>query len=273
MKLIKNKYFVIIISFCLLCIFLFTWNQFKTTRVNERISPSEREFGNHDWKRIDTEFCRIYYYEQESYAKKLAIDIDNIYKDICNKFGHYTKPNLREDGLVTFFLLDGETYKEFTNSNARAGWSGTYGLINIDRKEEGNINLTLRHELIHAVTCYSEDTKATNIPGWFAEGVAQYYQFFDRKLIKDALDKGELVSWNTIKSKSSSNWGKEKRSIKYLQAASIYDFLINTYEEGIINNIFYYKGNFYNIIEQITGKSINELEREWYEYIKNKYTS
>lgn len=265
MKLNRNAYIVILV-FLLTFILLSAYQR-------EGISPFIKVSGDHDWKRIDTEFCRVYYYEQESYAKKIAKDIDSIYKDITNMFGHYTKLNLKEDGFVTFLLLDDKTYKKFSKGGSRASWQKTFGLINIDmKKKNSNINSTLKHELIHAVTCFSDDTKVKKIPGWFSEGVAQYYQFFSRTIVKDAFDNGKLVSWKTIESRSSSDWGKENIGLKYLQAASVYDFLINTYGKDRIDKIFYSRGDFYDILKQVTSKSVNELEEEWQEYIKNKYT-
>jgi len=61
----------------------------------------------------------------------------------------------------------------------------------------------------------------------------------------------------------------DNRPLKYTEAACVYDFLIKKYGEDKIVNIFYTDGNFNEVIQGITNKSINELEKEWNEYINN----
>lgn len=113
--------------------------------------------------------------------------------------------------------------------------------------------------------------------GWFKEGVAQYYQqdikngSYPVSVLKNALSENHIIPFETIRV-SSGQWDKEDIPLKYTESASMYEFLIRTYGEEKINNIFYTDGDFYKILTGITNKTINDLQKEWLIYIKLKYS-
>lgn len=130
------------------------------------IAPSVNIPGKHNWKRKDISFCRLYYYQDEDYVLESGEELNTIYKQVCEKFKHYSQGNPEENGKVTFIFLDDNTYKEYTKDTVSgAGWSGKVGFINLSKKSSNTIYSTFRHELIHAVTLSSIDTKVKNCPG------------------------------------------------------------------------------------------------------------
>lgn len=230
-------------------------------------------FNNRDsYLAIDTKYCRLYYTEENEMVKKIAEDVDSIYEEVYSKFQHHVKDSVKEDGLLIIYLLDERNYKKLGNSNARASWTGSFIKLNLDKFDKtSKFDYSIRHEMIHAVTCDSNETKARNIPGWFSEGVAMYYQSntegepLSSHIIKEAIQNKEVVPWSEITPKG--NWGNEKRKLKYIQTSWIYKYLIELYGEKNINNIFYIEGDFYRILKNMTGKSIDELENDWLKYM------
>lgn len=51
----------------------------------------------------------------------------------------------------------------------------------------------------------------------------------------------------------------------------IYGYLVMTYGEKKIMNIFYSDGDFYENLENITGKTLEVVEKDWKEYIKKLF--
>lgn len=238
---------------------------------SKSISPPINIQGDFKWKYVDTQFCRIYFYQDDDAVSSKAKEIDGIYKGICDKFKHSSKGDSKENNKIVITFLDDETYKNYTgDATAGAQWRDSGGLINLNKINSNNVNGTIRHELIHAVTLRSEDSKIKNYPSWFAEGIAQYYQpdiekgLFQQSLIKDAVAKKGIEPWSTMISESG-KW--DNRALKYTEAACIYDFLIKKYGEDKIVNIFYTDGDFNEVIQGVTSKSVYELEKEWNQYI------
>lgn len=270
--------------FLVLCIsimlnYLNIASKFCAVRSNvyaeEKVVPALKIAEAKEWKRIDTKFCRFYFcQDEEDYVSAKAGVFNAIYEEICAKFKHFAKGSPNEDGLVTFFLLDDSTYKSVTgDSIAGACFNKGFGFINISRKNITNLDGTCRHELIHLVTLSSLDSKLTNYPHWFSEGIAQYYQpnlktgSYNVSLLKKAIKNNQLSPWYII---GRNGWGNENRSLKYNQAACMYEYLIQKYGEEKIIEIFYTEGDFFEIIKKVSGKTINQLENEWQKEITLK---
>ncbi|MCX7711240.1 MAG: peptidase MA family metallohydrolase [Clostridia bacterium] len=219
----------------------------------------------------------MYYYQDEDFVKSKAEDFNSVYKEVVGKLKHKGRTNPKEDGKILCFFLDDNTYKAYTKDMiGGANWRDSGGFINLNKQNSPSLLSTFRHELIHAVTFSSDDTKVKNCPGWFADGIAQYYQpdihkgRYNEKMIKDSVAKNEIVSWDAL-IPMSGDWGSDKRALKYMQSACIYEYLIQTYGEDKINSIFYTEGNFNDIIKNVTGKTVIDLEADWNTYISNKY--
>lgn len=243
--------------------------------ADNKIKPSIDIKINQKWQRIDQNYLRIYFYQDADLVKDRATQFDTIYKEVCIKLAHTAKADSTENNKIVLYLLDDKTYRNYTGDSAGANWRASGGFIDFNKMNSDDIYRTLRHELIHAVTMYSKDSKTANLPGWFADGIAQYYQSnlqkgtFQWAIIKKAITENKIVLWKDLIPRSG-EWGQDDRPLKYTEATCIYEYLIKNYGEEKINNIFYTDGDFYEVMHSITGKNIEELEKNWLDYIKKQ---
>ena len=247
---------------------IFAWLFWSSSRS---ITPSFSVPGEYDWQHYDTEHCRIYYYQDNGFVDLYGDKVDSIYLEVTDLLGHETMTLETEGYLLPIVLLCGCTYGELQSIDAaRAGWNGTCVFINIDQMEEFNLEGTLTHEYIHAVTLDSKMSQTENIPGWFAEGIAQYYQYYSTERMGRIVSEGSFVEWSEI-AQSSSDWPAAHRADYYTQAASIYLFLIDIYGLDCIHSIFFSHGDFEYLLFDVTQVTIVELEKMWQSYMREKY--
>ena len=156
-----------------------------------------------------------------------------------------------------------------------AGWNGDVVIISEGKIKNYSVTGTIRHELIHAFTIGENVKLSKNIPGWFREGIAQYYQeniYSDRldkayiNNIMEAYQEEALISFKEMNA-GSGTWKELNTKLAYSQAASMYFYLINKYGENNIIKLFYSEGDFYTNLHLETGKEFEYIEKEWTEYI------
>lgn len=256
---------VIILLIMVLSIAFLIWSP------SQSVTPSFSVPGEYDWQRYDTEYCRIYYYQDTAFIDLYGDKIDSIYLNVTNLLGHEAMTLETEDDLLPIVLLCGQTYETFQSADAaRAGWNGTCVFINIDQMDELKLEGTMTHEFIHAVTLDSKMSQTENIPAWFAEGIAQYYQYYSDERMDRIVSENSFVSWCEI-AQGSADWPVSYRADYYTQAASIYLFLIDVYGLDDIHSIFFSRGDFECLLYDVTQVSVEELEQKWQLYMKDKY--
>jgi hypothetical protein len=136
---------------------------------------------------------------------------------------------------------------------------------------------SILHEYTHYAMYRAFDemgTKTTinEFPVWFIEGIAEYigedeenldYHSFEIKFIK-------LKKLNTEEEWQSARLPNgEERVNPYLQGYFTVAYLINTYGPNIISTLLYETFNtqdFYQTLQSLTGKNIEELERDIIQY-------
>ena len=79
------------------------WKLFYNDSSN--IAPSLQIPGEYQWKRIDTELCRVYFYQDDDFVKEMAVKLDAAYSEVCKKFKHTSIVNKLENGLICFYFL------------------------------------------------------------------------------------------------------------------------------------------------------------------------
>ncbi|MDC7221220.1 MAG: hypothetical protein PQJ59_14885 [Spirochaetales bacterium] len=232
----------------------------------------------HDWKIIDTEYFRLFYTSEDAFVKEWSRRIDGIYREILRTIPHPPQPRPEDGGRYRIFFSEGESFSQFTDSPARAGHNSRYKFIcvNLEKKDDRDLESTLRHELIHAFTLSSADSLAVNVPSWFREGIALYHQMgmgrgnLDRRIINEMIREDRLYSWSNIEG-SSGEWPAVERAAIYNQASATYDYLIKYYGKQNIIELFYQEGDFYTNLEKLTNKNRTVLEEQCKSYLYYQY--
>lgn len=83
--------------------------------------------------------------------------------------------------------------------------------------------------------------------------------------------KNKLIPWDSIAGIDNTSASEEKLQISYAQSWSIYDYLARKYGEANIADIYFEAGDFSDLLEKATGKTLRELEADWVKYVKSKY--
>lgn len=238
-----------------------------------------------EWKSFNTDYFEIHYYKAEEQVFQDSYEFDDIYKKAVEKFGH--KPSLlsAEQTRVPILILAQDDFKRVLQLSSDAAWSTKRKAVFINLRESEKVKgvndlyVLIRHELTHAITLNSADSKARNIPFWIMEGVTTVYEVEPPYLqssreptLKKAFLAGSLLTWNEM-STPGGNWDRDKFILAYAEAQSIYSYLSTTYGEKKITDLFFTDGDYKSLLEQATGKSISDLEKEWLDFVKKNYSA
>jgi hypothetical protein len=230
------------------------------------------------WKSFQTKYFQIYYYINENDVFILSQEIDKLYEDIIKKFGH----KVTSDKIPVYFLKDSDYDDNTSVKWSSASWNSSEKTMFVeiaDNKVDIDLKLvTIKHELTHAVTLSSEDSQMKNTPTWFREGVATFselsapfYNVIREYPMYKAFTTGTMISLKDIPM-DNRKWKSEETSTIYSQAQSFYGFLVNTYGESNVNDMWYTNGDFKTIMDTLTGKNIEQLEIDWKHYLDKQYT-
>ena len=119
------------------------------------------------------------------------------------------------------------------------------------------------------------------LPVWFAEGVAQYqlksldYEFWDSHrdmILRSRALSGQLLSLNSMGTFGKNSIGNESA---YNSGYAFVTYIASKYGEETLEKICRFSGgaftSFESAVHKATGKSLDELYREWREYITQYY--
>ncbi|WP_248924941.1 stalk domain-containing protein [Paenibacillus hamazuiensis] len=228
-----------------------------------------------EWKTFNTKYFQIYYYGNENDIFTLSQHFDPLYEQLSERFGN------KLTFLVPVYFLSPADYVGAIEPDwSSASWSPKEQEMFIrtpDKKESlEDLIITFKHELTHALTVSSLESRRSQIPTWFAEGAATYYEqeapyyeIYRHQIIYDAYKKRTLLPWKQFET-SNKNWKKEDLSKIYAQAQSIYGYLVETYGEAKINGLFFSVRPFAEELTRITGKSKARLENDWNIWLAGK---
>jgi len=256
-----------------------------TTLPKPRYTPkitkvflTPRYTTNRDWETFNTNYFQIFYYTQTQEKDILLVSqyYDDLFVSMRKKFGHpLTTP------IKVYFLNEADYLNERgVNSLTSAFWdlSEQTMVAKIDTSLDLEQQVDLfRHELTHAFTLSSTHSISRNMPTWFMEAVATHYELaapyydFSRLAIMHQIFKdNKIIPFKDIP-EDNSLWNKDIAGNIYTQAQSFYGFLVETYGEEEINQIYYAPGSFYESIQEITDKSMDTLESDWKISLAKKY--
>jgi hypothetical protein len=229
------------------------------------------------WKSFDTQYFRIYYYEQEQDIFILSQFFDEIYEDLTKKFGHPLP-----EQIPVYFLNTADYKLQDIVAWSIAYWSNANKsiIMKMDSQSASEMQLnTFRHELTHAITLSSIDSQLEEPPSLFKEGVATYYEqakpYYDyagsTELYK-ALQDNKIIAFSEI-ALDSSQWSDEESGLIYAEAQSFYGYLVEQYGETNTNEIFYTSGDFSAVLKKVTSQTISSLEEKWRTYLELSFTN
>jgi len=193
--------------------------------------------------------------------------ITTIYEDVIHKFNHSAIVYPKNNNLLAIYFIHPDLFLNLFHDKGGAIWNRDYGIILSLNK---TLNSSFTHEIIHSVTLGSPDSKCVNIPFWFREGIAQFYQndlnngYFSIEMIKSSINNKLIYSFSDIINPSLNT---QYRSFFYNQSACIVGYLIKVYGESRVINIFYSNGDFYDNLQLVTGHDISSIENMWLDYI------
>lgn len=210
---------------------------------------------------------KVNIYASSKLDNDLILSITHVADEVLMKFDRFNTNDTKFNIVVAKGVILNRL--RMWNSTG-ASFNGDVIGIDLQRIDEPRIINTIRHEMIHAITWFD----GNKTPGWFDEGVAQYYMFdINRKTVdygivealRTAYKKEGIFSFKDLDS-SSGKW-KRNRELAYDQSTCMYYYLINKYDEDSINELFYTVDDFYKRLETIAGISFNEIEKEWIDSI------
>lgn len=250
-----------------------------------------------EWSHFNTQYFRVYYYSHEQDVLKLSGHFDRVYQFLLDEFG-MTPPESR----IALFFHDEEGYAEEDPTGwSAAQWNGSnQTMIMMLQDDEPSTNNNTRskskksaeeaakreqtkyaellsifkHEMTHAMTTRTPESRL-RAPIWYHEAAAGYYEtrepfpMFDYSLY-EAYKNDELIPLEEIPYVNL-NWHMDEASVIYAQAQSFYMFLADQIGIERLNNLWFVRGEYRDVLKQITGKTFLQLEEEWLDSLAEKY--
>ncbi|HYW80230.1 MAG TPA: tetratricopeptide repeat protein, partial [Thermoguttaceae bacterium] len=232
---------------------------------------------------LETDHFLIHYdgERDELLARYAARHLEAIYPEMCRKFGY--QPT--EKPLIEIFNSDGahDGQQWFSTRLSGLPYLGlvaacTGRLVAMaspnDPRSARHYSWArvLEHELAHVVTLQQTDF---NIPHWFTEGVAVFYENRPRPqrwndLLRDRVPKGRLFNLQTInfgftRAKSGSDW-----QMAYCQAELYVEYMLTRFGSGRPRKLLaaYSRGQMTDeAIPEIFGMSIEQFEQGYVDYL------
>jgi len=133
------------------------------------------------------------------------------------------------------------------------------------------ISLILLNELLYGGSLQDRLSNAAllNLPEWFLRGLTSYLaKPWDSEMdntMKDAM---------LLPKKNFAKFNRQRYRDPVFAGHSMWKYLVDKYEPQAISNILYLTRltrNFESALEYVTGKRFKEIQKDWFEYYKNKY--
>ncbi|WP_284637779.1 stalk domain-containing protein [Paenibacillus silviterrae] len=227
------------------------------------------------WKSFSTKYFDIYYFAQEEDVLRMSTRFDLIQQFLLERFG------VRPFGeRIPVYFQDEENYThESRLSFGHARWNTNEKAMFIQLTEDTSIDrvlATFKHELTHAMT-FSHPESKLDASTFLGEAAATYYEqaephpnFVRHSVLYEAYKGNRLLPFASIPD-NNQEWKKEQISLIYAQSQSFYTYLVESYGETKINNLWFVRGEWKDVIKQVTGKSAEQLEQDWKNSLKGRF--
>jgi len=240
------------------------------------------QYDKFDWKIIRTEHFNIYYYgEMEQVAEIGAVFAEEVYDEL----------KVRMNNVVTrkIPLIFYNTSNHFQQTNTTPGFipEGVGGFFEFLKgrvviPSTGSLK-DFKHVIRHELTHVFMTTKIFRVlrdhrqptdrmpPLWFVEGLAEHYSTEPdaqaEMVMRDAVTNGYHFGIENI-------WKIYGSFLMYKEGQSFLGFVEEKYGpdkiELMLEN-FWMRPNFNDVIEDVIGVSIKELDNQWEYYLRKKY--
>ena len=206
-------------------------------------------FAKDQWLKIESKNFQLYGNASEKDICGAATRLEQ-FRDAFQQIF----PNLKYNSAIPTIVIifkDDESFSNFKPVDAdgkRSEWAGGYFQSGEDvnyialsmEGDESETYRTIYHEYIHSLV--NNDLGLSNIPAWFSEGIAEYYELLtienDRKVTLGALDQDNLKllqqnklipfeTFFTIDNYSLNKQGNDGVGLFYAQAWALTHFLIH----------------------------------------------
>jgi hypothetical protein len=247
----------------------------RLPEIQSQVTPPYEFKQKRDWKMFSTMYFDVYYFSREDEVLRMSPRFDLIYSYLIDRFGI---TGFQE--RIPVYFQDEESFShESTLPWGHASWSPKDDAMFIQLTKDFSMErvlATFKHEMTHAVTISSPESKL-RASVFLGEGVAAYYEqtephanFTRHQVLYEAFKERSLKTLASIPERNS-EWKQEDVPVIYAQAQSFYTYLVETYGESTINNMWFTQGNWKDVLKQITGKTVTELEDAWRSYLQAKY--
>ncbi|PWK15585.1 S-layer homology domain-containing protein [Tumebacillus permanentifrigoris] len=259
----------------------------------ERYTMTEQGWLDSDllFEKLIAQHFLIYYRDgDQATAEKVQADAEAAYTELQKRYPHekpagqlleiklYNDPELLRQSVKLSFAW------QF------AGWYEYGEAIKLSAKPgaQGFYQAKIQHEMVHELTIAQSNN---NLPYWLAEGLAVYYsadEQFGVPVLPDTYT--SIADLETLNLEALTD--SQEISQYYNQAGNIITFLADTYGEGVVRKLVQELGTYpYQdgttshhddlnrqhlraiIPNVLNGKTLDQLDTEWQNWIKEKTLS
>ena len=168
-------------------------------------------------------------------AHRLLDVLEEAYTDLSELFVHYPAEAGRAPIEVVLYEREGFSLLTGLGDWAAGAFDGRIRIPVGDLgAEEGRLREVLRHELVHA---FVREVGGTSVPGWLNEGVAQWLEGGDRRVVEYSrrqLVGKELFSLDKLEGSLASWQDTDAIALAYHQSLAFCDYLHAQYGERVL---------------------------------------
>jgi len=240
------------------------------------------QYTRFEWWVVKTEHFEVYFYAEEDDLAHIGAQLaEEAYLDLRQKFNHeidkpipfiiYSSPHyFGQTNVIPSILPENVAgFTEFIKGRMVIPFDGSFAAF-AD---------VIKHELVH-VFSYEKLTynhgkyrklDYSPLPLWFSEGIAEFWsKKWDSQadmIVRDLVISGQLVPLSNM-------FAIYGTFLMYKEGESFCHFAAETYGEEKLAQIFeyYWKGkDFSQVVRQVFHKTLDQLDKEWQLYLKQKY--
>ncbi len=236
-----------------------------------------------DWKVIETEHFEIFYYPDENAIAEYIVGLtEDLYEEYSIFFDleldrkipvilYGTHHDFQETNVIPYMISEATGgFTEFIKGRVALPFMGSYRQLRDVYRHE--ITHAFMLEKLRAVMNKHRRYTYNHPPLWFTEGLAEYLgkRGMDSEahmFVRDAVISGELYPLKEL-------WRIYGTYMMYKQGESVLHYISTQFGEEAIRVIldnWWLNDKFDVVLERSIGRNVEELDREWRDYLKRIY--